>query len=88
MSEKIREQCKQLRLTTVGQNIEQVLEQAGTRNWSCAQTIAHLFDIELEQRRQNRIALRFKQSNLLENRPSTSLTSIIMAPARSKKPPS
>jgi hypothetical protein len=66
MIEKIRDQCKQLRLATVGQHLDQVLEQSSVQNWSCAKTIAHLFDIELEQRRQNRIGLRFKQSNLLE----------------------
>ena len=66
MIEKISEQCKQLRLTTVGQHLDQVLQHSGAQNWSSARTIAHLFDIELEQRRQNRIGLRFKQSNLLE----------------------
>jgi DNA replication protein DnaC len=66
MIEKILEQCKQLRLSAVGQNIEPVLEHAGARNWPSVKTIAHLFDLEVEQRRQNRIGLCFKQSNLLE----------------------
>jgi DNA replication protein DnaC len=66
MIEKIVEQCKQLRLKTVMQNLEQVLEQANAQNWPYSKTIEHLLDMELEQRRQNRIALRFKQSNLLE----------------------
>ena len=66
MIEKIIEQCKQLRLKTVMLNFEQALEHAGSHNWPCLKTIAHLFDLELEQRRQSRVQLRFKQSNLLK----------------------
>lgn len=66
MIDKIIEQCKQLRLKTIMLNIEQVLEHAGAQNWPCTKTIGHLFELELEQRRQNSILQRFKQSNLLE----------------------
>ena len=66
MIDKIVEQCKQLRLKTIMLNIEQVLEHAGAQNWPCTKAIEHLFDLELEQRRQNNILLRFKQSSLLE----------------------
>jgi DNA replication protein DnaC len=66
MVEKIIEQCKQLRLKTVMLNLEQVLEHANAHNWPSLKTIAHLLDLELEQRWQNSIMLRYKQSNLLE----------------------
>lgn len=66
MVEKIIEQCKQLRLKTVMQNVEQVLEHASAHNWPSPKIITHLFDLELEQRWQNSVMLRYKQSNLLE----------------------
>jgi hypothetical protein len=85
MIEKIVEQCKQLRLKTVMQNLEQVLEQANAQNWPYSKTIEHLLDMELEQRRQSRIALRFKQSTCLKNQPWISLTLIITVHARDRK---
>lgn len=66
MIEKILEKCKLLRLVAIMQNLEQVLEQSSAKNWPCHKTLEHLFDLELGMRRQNRISLCFKQSNLLE----------------------
>lgn len=59
-------QCKELRLKTSSESMEQVIELAVEKNWSPLETISHLFDLELETRENNRITLRFKQSKLLE----------------------
>jgi DNA replication protein DnaC len=60
------DKCKELRLKASGQNIVQVIEAASEKNWTIQRTIAHLFDLELEYRRLNRIALYFKKSKLTE----------------------
>ena len=66
MIDEIIDKCKQLRLKACGQNIAQVIEMATEKNWSTLKTVAYLFDLELEYRRQNRIALCFKKSKLTE----------------------
>ena len=66
MIEKVIEKCKTLRLKATAQNLAQVIEMATEKNWSPLETIDHLFELELESRHQNKIALRFKQSKLLE----------------------
>lgn len=66
MIEKIIEKCKALRLKATEQNLPQVIELATSKNWNPLETIDHLFELELEYRHQNKIALRFKQSKLLE----------------------
>lgn len=66
MIESIIEKCKALRLKNTAQNLAQVIELAAQKNWSPIETIDHLFELELESRHQNKIALRFKQSKLLE----------------------
>jgi len=66
MIESIIEKCKALRLKNTAQNLAQVIELAAQKNWSPLETIDHLFELELESRHQNKIALRFKQSKLLE----------------------
>ena len=66
MIEKIIEKCKVLRLKETAQNLPQVIELATSKNWNPLETIDHLFELELEYRYQNKIALRFKQSKLLE----------------------
>lgn len=58
--------CKHLRLKACEQNISRVIETASEKNWSIPKTIGHLLDLELEYRRQNRIALCFKGSRLNE----------------------
>jgi len=60
------DKCTQLRLKACGQNIAQVIEMATEKNWSTLKTVAYLFDLELEYRRLNRIALCFKTSKLTE----------------------
>lgn len=66
MIETIIEKCKALRLKATAQNLAQVIEMATNKNWSPLGTIDHLFELELEYRYQNKVALRFKQSKLLE----------------------
>jgi DNA replication protein DnaC len=66
MIEKVIEKCKALRLKVSAENLVQVIDLATQKNWSPLETIDHLFELELESRHQNKIALRFKQSKLLE----------------------
>lgn len=66
MIDQVIDKCKQLRLKACGQNISQVIETASQKNWSAVKTFGYLFDLELEYRRQNRIALCFKRSKLAE----------------------
>ena len=66
MIDEVIDKCKQLRLKACGQNIAQVIEMATEKNWSTLKTVAYLFDLELEYRRQNRTALCFKKSKLTE----------------------
>lgn len=60
------DKCKALRLKASEQNIARVIEAASEKNWSIRKTIGYLFDLELEYRRLNRIALYFKRSKLTE----------------------
>jgi len=64
--ESIHEKCKMLKLKAVAQHLEQTMALAGQRNWTPLQTIDHLFDLELELRKKNRITRCFKQSRLYE----------------------
>lgn len=60
------DKCRELRLKASERNIAQVIEMASEKNWSIQKTIGHLFDLELEYRRLNRIALYYKRSKLTE----------------------
>jgi DNA replication protein DnaC len=64
--ESVIEKCKALKLKTFAENLEQTITHAEHKNWTPLQTIEHLFDLELEQRRKNRIERCFKQSKLYE----------------------
>jgi DNA replication protein DnaC len=66
MIEDVLEKSKQLKLKAICQNLTQVIQLASEKNWSALETIDHLFELEVEHRRQNRIAFCFKQSKLLE----------------------
>lgn len=66
MIDKVIEKCKALRLKATSENLAQIIELVTEKNWSPLETIDHLFELELESRHQNKIALRFKQSKLLE----------------------
>ncbi len=66
MIDSVRQKFKELRLKHCAENIEEVLEQGEQKNLSSLQIIERLLDMEIENRRQARILLRFKQSKLLE----------------------
>lgn len=66
MIESIIEKLKALRLKAFAENLEQVIQMAAQKNWTALKIIEHLLDLELESRRKNSIALRFKQSRLDE----------------------
>ena len=65
MMDNVIEKCKRLKLKTITENLAQVIEMATEKNWSPLETIDYLFDLEIESRHLNKIALRFKQSKLL-----------------------
>lgn len=64
MIESVIEKLKKLKLKLCAAHILSVIEKE--KNWSPLQIIEHLLDLELEAREKNRIALRFKQSKLVE----------------------
>ncbi len=56
----------QLKMKACVQNFEDVMKMAEEKNWPPLNIMEHLLDIELEARRIRRIALRFKESKLIE----------------------
>ena len=64
--ESVIEKCKTLKLKAVAEHLEQTIHLAEQKNWTSLQTIDHLFDLELELRRKNKIERCFKQSKLYE----------------------
>jgi len=54
----------QLSLTTISKNIEQLLSDAASKNWSAAVTLQWLADIELGARRDRAIERRFRSARL------------------------
>ncbi len=66
MIEALIEKLKSLRLKAFAENLPRVIETAGHKNWSAPQILEHLVEIELELRKQNKMALCFKQSKLFE----------------------
>ena len=51
--EEICEKAKTLRLKTIAEQLPQIMDLAAEKNWPCLKTIAHLFDLEIETRRQS-----------------------------------
>lgn len=66
MIEDVREKLKALRMKACADNLDQIMKTAETGNWSVLKTVGSLLDIELEARRLNRVARRFKDSKLTE----------------------
>jgi len=66
MMETIIEKCKALKLKAFAQELPQVIEMAAQKNWPPLHCIEHLLDLEIENRRKNSIARRFRQSKLDE----------------------
>ncbi len=64
--ESVIEKCKLLKLKAIGEHLEQTTVLAQHRNWTPLQMIDHLFDLELQLRKKNKIERCFKQSKLYE----------------------
>jgi len=64
--ESVVEKCTALKLKAIADNLQQTIIVAEHKNWSSLQAIDHLFTLELELRRKNRINRCFKQSKLYE----------------------
>ena len=64
--ESVIEKCKALRLKAIGEHLEQTTVLAEHRNWTPLHMIDHLFDLELQLRKKNKIERCFKQSKLYE----------------------
>ena len=66
MMKTVTEKFEQLKMKACAQNLEQVMKLAEEKNRPALDIIEHLLDFELEARRIRRIALRFKESRLIE----------------------
>jgi len=64
--ESVIDKSKTLKLNAIAEHLEQTTAVAEHRNWTPLQTIDHLFDLELELRKKNRVERCFKQSRLYE----------------------
>jgi DNA replication protein DnaC len=64
--ESVVDKCTALKLKAIADNLQQTIILAEHKNWSSLQAIDHLFTLELELRRKNRIDRCFKQSKLYE----------------------
>ena len=60
------EKFEQLKMKACAQNLEEVMKMAEEKNWPPLNIMEHLLDLELEARRIRRVALRFKESKLIE----------------------
>ncbi|KPA12251.1 transposition helper protein, insertion sequence IS5376 putative ATP-binding protein, partial [Candidatus Magnetomorum sp. HK-1] len=65
-SQEIKEKFNELRLKSCSENFDRIMAQAIQKNWTPAEIIEILMDLELEHKRQNRMALRYKNSKLVE----------------------
>jgi DNA replication protein DnaC len=64
--ESVVEKCTALKLKAIADNLQQTIIVAEHKNWSSLQAIDHLFTLELELRKKNRINRCFKESKLYE----------------------
>ena len=64
--ESVIEKCKALKLKAIAEHLEQTTVLAEHRNWTPLQMIDHLFELELQLRKKNKIERCFKQSKLYE----------------------
>ena len=64
--ESVIEKCKELKLKAIADNLQQTIILAEQKNWSSLQAIEHLFSLEIELRRKNKIDRCFRQSKLYE----------------------
>jgi DNA replication protein DnaC len=66
MIDSVRRKSRDLKLKAIYENLEETLETGMKGNWSALKIMDHLFDLELERRKQNRVALCYRQSGLSE----------------------
>ena len=66
MMKTIIEKFEQLKMKACAQNLEQVMKLAEEKNQPSLDIIEHLLDLELEAKRIRRVALRLKESKLIE----------------------
>ena len=66
MMKTIIDKFEQLKMKVCAQDLEQVMKLAEEKNRPPLNIIEHLLDLELEARRIRRVALRFKESRLIE----------------------
>jgi len=64
--ESVVDKCKALKLKAMADNLQSTIILAEQKNWSMLQAIDHLYSLEMELRRKNRIDRCFKQSKLYE----------------------
>ena len=62
----LKEKLLRLRLKAMAQHLDLVLEQAAQKNLNLVTTVNRLTDHEIEARRQTAIALRYRQSHLID----------------------
>jgi len=53
--DELKRKCRELRLKSWTDNIEQTLQDAAQKNWTMVRTLEHLLSLELEKRRQVRV---------------------------------
>jgi DNA replication protein DnaC len=70
MMKTVVDKFEQLKMRACAQNLEDVMKMAEEKNWPPLNIMEHLLDLELEARMIRRIALRFKESRLIE-KPTT-----------------
>lgn len=63
---KLHDKLTNLRLKTMAANLDEILDQAAEKNLGPIEALTRLADLETEQRWQNSIGLRWRQSNLIE----------------------
>jgi len=66
MTKRITEKCNAPNLKAVSENFVAVMEKASADNWPPAKIMEHFFDLELERRRERRVAKCYKESKLTE----------------------
>jgi DNA replication protein DnaC len=66
MMKTVTEKFEQLKMKACAQNLEEVIKMAEEKNWPPLNIMGHLLDFELEAKRIRRVALRFKESKLIE----------------------
>jgi len=65
-SQEIKAKLEALKLKSCSENFDRIMSEAISKNWTPIEIFGTLLDMELEHKRQNRMALRYKDSKLSE----------------------